>query len=98
MFATTCLYWLIGLIPVVDWFIVIINAMTFWFWFSLHGIKYNSPGKIATLGISSLIEAIPVVSALPALPLSIVVMYFLTRLPPEISKVATGGNIPKPKP
>lgn len=56
------------------WLVGIAAFFTFYIWFKMHGIKFKGTKRIATFGLSSIIEMIPFVSALPAWTFAVVIL------------------------
>ncbi len=78
--AITCdiiLALIASFIPFVGWvinaFLTIIIFLTFFMWFKMKGIKFNSPRKLATLPIGLIIELIPYINILPGWTVSVII-------------------------
>lgn len=76
--------------------ISVIAWMTFYFWFKLHGIHFNTAKRALTLGGGFLIELIPVLNILPAWTLAVVLIFLTTKVP-IIKKVSDVGQATKGK-
>ncbi|MEK7390641.1 MAG: hypothetical protein AAB635_00710 [Patescibacteria group bacterium] len=72
-----------ALLSVVAW-------LTFYVWFKMHGVHFNSAKRAITMGAGFLIELMPILNILPAWTLA-VVLIFLTARMPKIVQVATGA-------
>lgn len=67
MEGTALLFDAVSIIPFANIVVVPAAAFTFWLWFKIHGIDigFTSPKRLLTMSTGSLIEIIPVISALP---------------------------------
>ncbi|MEK7209090.1 MAG: hypothetical protein AAB677_02425 [Patescibacteria group bacterium] len=76
------LTWLLGWIGIGfigSWLMTIWATMTFGLWFTLKGASIMSGKRAATLGIGTLIEAIPLLNSLPGWTVSTIVSLSVTR-------------------
>lgn len=60
--------------------------LTFWFWFKIHGVSFMNPKRALALNGGLLIELIPVINALPAWTLAVVIIFITTKAEEEIAK------------
>ncbi len=60
-------------------FISIFAALTFWFWFHAKGVSFMSGKKIATSSVSALIEIFPILGGLPALTVGVLAMVSIVK-------------------
>ena len=60
--------------------------LTFWFWFKIHGVSFMNPKRAMALNGGLLIELIPIVNALPAWTLAVVIIFVTTKAEEEIAK------------
>lgn len=72
LFSFGLLGWIIN--PLISFW----SFMTFFTWFSLLGVSYAKPGKALTVGASSLIEVLPLLSNVPAITLSVIILLAMT--------------------
>lgn len=63
--------------------------LTFYVWFKLHGISFANPKRGLTMAGAILIEIIPVLSALPAWTLAVVICFITTRGEEVLGKALT---------
>jgi len=68
--------------------ITIVASMTFYIWFKINGVSFNTSKRIVSFGGGILTEFIPILNALPAWTFSVVLVITSTRLP----KIAGGGK------
>jgi len=76
------LTWLLGWIGVGfigSWLMTIWAGMTFGLWFTLKGASIISGKRAAALGIGAIIEAIPLLNALPGWTVSVIISLSVTR-------------------
>ncbi len=82
------------------------SFLTFFTWFSLFGVSYAKPGKAMTVGVSYLIEVIPLLSNIPTITLSVIILLAMTysedlvaKLSPQaaaaLSKALSGSKLGK---
>ncbi len=68
---------LLALIPYIGWLANILFSfcvfLTFFMWFKIKGMKYNSVKKMAALPAGFLIELIPYINILPGWTLSVII-------------------------
>jgi hypothetical protein len=67
------LQWLLAFV-VMDWLVGIVACPVFVVWFWFYGVKFVSPKRLATLGGTFIIEAIPLLSTLPVWTGAVVVI------------------------
>ena len=60
--------------------------LTFWFWFKIHGVSFMNPKRALALNGGLLIELIPIINALPAWTLAVVIIFITTKAEEEIAK------------
>ncbi len=77
-----------GIGPILAFFVNIFAQMTFWLWFHIKGVKYNSSKRLGAVVGGFLIELIPFLNVLPGITVQVLII--LTTL--EAEKVL--GNIP----
>jgi hypothetical protein len=65
--------WLLAFI-FLDWLMGFFAFMTFVFWFWLHGMKFTTPKRMATMGGAFIIEIVPILSVLPAWTGAVIVL------------------------
>lgn len=82
-----CITW----IPILGTVVNIVATLGFWFWFRIHGIKFNK-NRVTTFAIGSIIEIIPFLQILPAWTATIIVMYFQSKLPPVVQSAISGDS------
>ncbi|MBI2097836.1 MAG: hypothetical protein HYT46_02815, partial [Candidatus Vogelbacteria bacterium] len=62
-----------------SWLMTIWAGMTFGLWFTLKGASIISGRRAASLGIGAIIEAIPLLNALPGWTVSVIISLSVTR-------------------
>jgi hypothetical protein len=73
------------------WLVGIFAALTFWLWFRMHGISFMQPKRLMAFGGASLIEVIPILSALPAWTFAVSYL----ALSSKIKAVVPGADVAK---
>lgn len=76
------LVWILGWVGVGfigAWLVTIWATMTFGLWFTLKGASIMSGKRAATLGLGTLIEAMPLLNSLPGWTVSTIISLFVTR-------------------
>ncbi len=85
----------INLIPVAGQIISILITglafMTFWLWFRIKGLKFNSPKRVLSMGLGTIIEAIPILNILPGWTISVLLIIGTTKIK-KIAKIIPGGE------
>lgn len=76
-----------------DMLITIVAGLTFFLWFWLHGIRFNTSKRMLRFGGSFLVELIPVANMLPVWTTSVLLIYFTTKHP-QAAKLLNGGPNP----
>ncbi len=66
MSGVALLFDVISAIPLIGNLLGILAGLTFYLWFKKYGIHFNTPTRAITMIVTFIIEALPVVSALPA--------------------------------
>lgn len=56
----------ISLIPIVGSIVPVFGSLTFWLWFRMKGVDFNSSRKFVTSLSATLVEVVPVVNVIPA--------------------------------
>ncbi len=86
---------LLSIIPVVNWIVWIIMVPATWLYFKMKGVQ----SKYAAIG--SIIEVIPVISALPGYTVEMIVAIYMDRHPnsklAKVANAASAVNIKNPK-
>ena len=67
------LQWLLAFV-FMDWLVGFFAFLTFLLWFKIHGMKFMTPKRIATMGGAFIIEIVPILSALPAWTGAVVIL------------------------
>ena len=78
----------IGIGFLVNWIITLWANLTFWFWFTLHGISFWSPKRAGIMGVGNLIEWIPGLNALPACSAAVLLLWLNTRAEDVLAQVS----------
>jgi len=76
------LTWLLGWIGIGfigSWLMTIWATMTFGLWFTLKGASIINGKRAATMGLGTLIEAIPLINSLPGWTVSTIISLSVTR-------------------
>lgn len=85
----------INLIPVagqiISTLITGLAFMTFWLWFRIKGLKFNSPKRVLSIGLGTIIEAIPILNILPGWTIAVLVIVGTTKIK-KIAKIIPGGE------
>lgn len=76
---------------ILAWVFSLIAGGILIFWFYLHGIKFNTPKRLFSMGIGGLIEMIPVVNALPGWTIAVLLVIGTTKAN-RIAKIIPGGE------
>lgn len=79
---------------VATWLVSAVAFFIFWFWFMLYGVHFNTTKRVASMGGGFLIELIPVLNALPAWTLAVILVILTARMP-KIAQTFTPAGIPK---
>lgn len=66
--------------------------LTFYFWFKLHGIHFNTAKRALTMGSGFIIELIPVLNILPGWTLAVILVILTTKVP-AINKIENAGRV-----
>jgi hypothetical protein len=69
-----------SIIPIVNFFAVFVAVLVFGIWFYVLGMGVINPIKLAAPFTGIVIEAIPAISAVPAITLSIIITYLLIKV------------------
>ncbi|MCX6703347.1 MAG: hypothetical protein NTV02_01490 [Candidatus Zambryskibacteria bacterium] len=77
---------------VADTFISIFFGLVFWFWFSLHGISFMSPKRLAAMGGGFTAELIPFANALPVWTTAVWYVISTTKITEKLQKLP-GGKV-----
>ncbi len=92
MITTAVFFDLLSLIPIVNIFVDVIAALTFGLWFILKNVPLINPRRLATALIALIIEAVPAISALPAITIGVIIIILTV-----IVEDKTGIEIPLSK-
>ncbi|MEI6843280.1 MAG: hypothetical protein WCK48_02125 [bacterium] len=86
---------LIELIPIlgqiISIFIDIAAFFTFYLWFKMNGMNFSDPKKAGIMGGGFLIELIPILNALPAWTLAVVLLIGTTKAKELVAQNIPGG-------
>lgn len=77
--------------------ITVIAGATFYLWFRFNGVKFTTPKRALSFGGGFLLEFIPILNALPAWTLAVILVIGTTRLPKVIQDAAGVAGIAKNK-
>lgn len=72
--------------------LTIIAWLTFYIWFKTKGVTFNTSKRMLSLGGGFLIELIPILNALPAWTLSVVIIIGSTRIPAILGQEQSGNE------
>lgn len=72
------LQWLLNFVAL-HWVVTIFAYMTFFLWFYMKGIKIFTPKKLAVATGGFVVEAIPIISALPTITAMVVATIINTK-------------------
>jgi hypothetical protein len=65
--------------------------LVFWFWFFMHGIRFNTAKRLLSMGGGFIFELIPILNALPAWTLAVIVVITTTKIP-QIAQIASAAQ------
>ncbi len=77
---------------IVAMFINLFGQMTFWLWFKMHGIEYNSTKRLAAFATGAVIGFIPILDMLPELTFEVILILSTITIEEEVSKHVPGGE------
>ena len=78
----------LGIGFLVNWIITLWANLTFWLWFTLHGISFWNGKRFGVAGISNVIEWIPGLSLLPACSAGVLLIWLNTRAEDVLAQVS----------
>lgn len=90
---------LINLIPIIgqvlSFFVSVFSFLTFYVWFKMNNVSFSNSKRALKFGGGMILEAIPVLNALPALTLSVFMIISETRMKKALSQIPGGDKVAK---
>ena len=88
MLAVAILFDLVSLIPILGTISDIGALLIFYIWYKIKGVSFSNPKRGASLILTAIIEAIPIIDMIPTWTFEVIYMYTLENKEVLLAKVA----------